>query len=138
MPAKDFYHENVRNSLMKDGWTITHDPFRLPMGSRSAFIDVGATKVFAAERQGQKIAVEIKSFLSTSPVSELEKAMGQYDLYSMFLEDEDPERLLFLAIPFFAFRDFFSEEIGQRVINRKNLRIIVFEPEKQEIVQWIT
>ncbi len=26
MPARDIYHDTVRNALEKDGWTITHDP----------------------------------------------------------------------------------------------------------------
>lgn len=138
MPAKDFYHDIVRNSLMKDGCTITHDPFRLAIGGRSVFIDLGASQLFAAQRKGQKIAVEIKSFLSPSPVSELEKAMGQYDPYSMYMEDTEPDRSLFLAIPTSVYQDFFSEEIGQRVIRRKKLQLVIFDPEQQEILQWIT
>ncbi len=27
MPAQDLYHNIVKNALLKDGWTITHDPF---------------------------------------------------------------------------------------------------------------
>jgi XisH protein len=26
--AKDFYHDNVRQALEKDGWHITHDPYK--------------------------------------------------------------------------------------------------------------
>jgi hypothetical protein len=29
--AKDIYHQAVRNALEKEGWTITHDPFRIPI-----------------------------------------------------------------------------------------------------------
>ncbi|MGC8643363.1 MAG: element excision factor XisH family protein, partial [Isosphaeraceae bacterium] len=29
MPARDLFHECVRHALVQDGWTITHDPFRL-------------------------------------------------------------------------------------------------------------
>ena len=29
MSAKDVYHESVRNALVKDGWTITDDPFTI-------------------------------------------------------------------------------------------------------------
>ena len=81
--------------------------------------------------------MEIKSFLSPSPVSELEKALGQYELYSLILEDEDPDRALYLAISDLTFNEFFAEEIGQRVLRKKNLRVIVFDPNTQEIVQWI-
>ncbi len=29
MPAKDIYHNQVKNALIKDGWTITDDPLIL-------------------------------------------------------------------------------------------------------------
>jgi hypothetical protein len=137
MPAKDFYHNTVRTALMKDGWTVTHDPLKFRVGGRMVYMDLGARKLFAAEKQGQKIAVEIKSFLAPSPIRELEQALGQYDLYSIVLEDEDPERVLYLAISDIVFSDFFAEELGQRVLRKKGLRVIVFDPETEEIVRWI-
>lgn len=73
MPAKDFYHNTVRNALIKDGWKITDDPLILKIGERSKFVDLGAEKLIAAERDSQKIAVEIKSFLSPSPIKEIIK-----------------------------------------------------------------
>ncbi|MEN9613683.1 MAG: XisH protein [Bacteroidota bacterium] len=27
--ARDIYHSNVRNALVKDGWKITHDPYMI-------------------------------------------------------------------------------------------------------------
>jgi hypothetical protein len=29
MPRKDRIHQAVRNALVKDGWTVTDDPFRI-------------------------------------------------------------------------------------------------------------
>lgn len=137
MPAKDFYHDTVKTALINDGWTITDDPLKIEVGGRSIYIDLGAKKLFAAEKQGRKIAVEVKSFLAPSPVSELEKALGQYDLYSLILEDEDPDRQVYLALSNVAFNGFFSEEIGQRVLRKKQLKVVVFDPNTQEILQWI-
>ena len=76
MPAKDIYYNTVRIALQKDGWTITNEPLTLEIGDRSLFVDLGAEKILAAEKQGRKIAVEVKSFLSISPVHDLEKALG--------------------------------------------------------------
>ena len=137
MPAKDFYHDTVCTALIKDGWTITNDPFKLRVGGRSVYVDLGAKKLFAAEKQGRKIAVEIKSFLDPSLVSELEKALGQYDLYYLIMEDEDPERVLYLAISQTVFAGFFSEEICQMVLRKKSINLIIFDSETEEIVQWI-
>jgi hypothetical protein len=62
MPALDIYHQNVKNALIKDGWAITHDPYTLTFGQRNVFVALGAERVLAAEKDQEKIAVEIKSF----------------------------------------------------------------------------
>ncbi|MHC5831800.1 MAG: element excision factor XisH family protein, partial [Nostoc sp.] len=42
MPAKDRYHENLKNALIKDGWTITDDPFHLKWGKKDLYVDLAA------------------------------------------------------------------------------------------------
>ena len=74
MPAKDFYHDPVKNALVKDGWTITNDPLRLKWGVRELFVDLGLTKLIAAQKAEQKIAVEIKGFTNPSMIADLEQA----------------------------------------------------------------
>lgn len=76
MPAKDIYHDLVCTALVKEGWIVTDDPFTIKIGGRFVYVDLGAEKLIAAERGSQKIAVEIKSFLSPSPIRELETAWG--------------------------------------------------------------
>ncbi|MEH2242869.1 MAG: element excision factor XisH family protein [Nostoc sp.] len=34
MPAKDIYHDAVKNSLIKEGWIITDDPLHLKWGQK--------------------------------------------------------------------------------------------------------
>jgi len=109
LAAKDIYHNVVKIALEKDGWIITDDPLRLTIGSRSVYVDLGAEKLFAAEKEGRKIAVEVKSFINPSPVNDLENALGQYILYSKILEEQQPERVIYLAIPTNAFQEIFSE-----------------------------
>ncbi len=137
MPAKDIYHDVVRTALEKDGWAITADPLTLKIGRRSVLVDLGAEKLLAAERAGRKIAVEIKSFLSPSPIRDLEGALGQFVLYSKILNQQDPDRTLYLAVSRSVFGDLFSEEVGQLLLNTTDLRLIVFHPQKEEIIQWI-
>lgn len=135
--AKDIYHNSVKAALKKDSWIITNEFFRLTIGSRSVYIDLTAEKIITAEKQGQKIAVEIKSFLSPSPVNDLEQALGQYILYRDGLKRSQPDRSLYLAITEQVYLDFFQEEIAQMVIECNKLKLIIFNPEKEEIVQWI-
>jgi hypothetical protein len=77
MPAKDRIHDAVKNALLKDGWIITHDPFLIEYAEVSLAADLGAECPLAAERAGQKIVVEIKSFIGPSPIHELKIALGQ-------------------------------------------------------------
>jgi len=135
--AKDIYHSSVRAALEKDGWTITDDPLTLKVGGRSTFIDLGAEKLFAAEKEGQRIAVEVKSFISPSPVKDLEQALGQYIMYSQVLERQSLNRLLYLAISESVFLDFFSEELPQLMIELNDLKLLIFDPDTEEIVKWI-
>ena len=137
MPAKDTYHNNVRTALEKDGWTITNDPLTLEIGGRSLFVDLGAEKIFAAEKQGRKIAVEVKSFLAASPVHDLEEALGQYIVYEDILEVSEPERNIYLAVREEVYLDIFSEPIGQLLLRKKRLKLIIFDSSKEIIVRWI-
>jgi len=137
MPARDFYHDNVRNALIKDGWTITHDPYTLTFGQRDVFVDLGAERTLAAEKQREKIAVEIKSFLSASDIRELEVAVGQYAFYRSLLTRFEPERKLFLAVPEGAFLNTLSEPIARPVIEDLRIALIAFDPELEIIVKWI-
>jgi XisH protein len=135
--AKDIYHATVRTALQKDGWTITADPLTLKVGGRSTFVDLGAEKLFAAEKEGKRIAVEVKSFISPSPVKDLEQALGQYIMYSQVLERQNLSRSLYLAISQTVFLDFFSEELPQLMIELNHLRLLVFDADLEEVVTWI-
>jgi hypothetical protein len=96
--AKDLFHPHVRTALEKDGWTITDDPLLLPWGSAPVYVDLGAEKMIAAEKNERQIAVEVKSFLRGSRTEDLEDAIGQIVLYRYLLRRTQPERELFLAI----------------------------------------
>ena len=137
MPARDIFHDSTRNALVKSGWTITHDPYTLKIGKKDLFIDLGAEKFLAAEKENTKIAVEIKSFIGASEIEDLKNAIGQYVLYQNILVDLEPERELFLAIRQAVYEDIFEKDIGELLLNRKLLKLIVFDPEHEEITQWI-
>lgn len=138
MPGLDRYHIHVRNALVKDGWTITHDPLTLELDERKLYIDLGAERLLAAERGTEKIAVEIKTFRNPSPIVDLEQAIGQYGLYEDVLQVVEPERVLYLAIPEEVFAQIFSETIGQLVLKKRIKRVFTFASDTEAIVQWIT
>src|SRR5258708_2536591 len=113
MPARDAYHNLVRNALIKDGWTITHDPLHLFWGRRDLYVDLGAEKLFGAEKQGQRIAVEVKSFIGPSDIHNLVVAVGQHGLYAIALRQIESTRILYLAIPAPALTAIFTGPMAQ-------------------------
>ncbi|MDB9494411.1 element excision factor XisH family protein [Spirulina major CS-329] len=137
MPAKDIYHETVKKALVKDGWTITHDPFTLRLTKKKLYIDLGAERLIAAQRDQTKIAIEVKSFTRASDVKDLEEALGQFILYANFLQRLDPERCLYLAVPEEIGTSVFEEEIGEILLDNQVIRLFTFEPVTEEIVRWM-
>ncbi|WP_373526763.1 element excision factor XisH family protein [Nostoc sp.] len=137
MPARDFYHNNVKNALIKDKWTITHDPLALKFGKKDLYVDLGARQLLAAQKGESKIAVVIKSFSDSSDVDDLEKALGQYILYQDILIELEPERMLYLAVPNRVFDDLFEEPIGKLLLRNHRLKLITFDPKQEVIKQWI-
>jgi len=136
MPARDRLHDTVKNALVKDGWTITHDPYMLPFGQRKAYADLGAEKTIAAEKDAVKILVEIKSFVGDSEVRDLEEAIGQFFLYQVLLKERDPDRQLFLAMPEESFESLFEDAIGAKLVRELKLSLFTIDQDRQEIVRW--
>ncbi|ETX04108.1 element excision factor XisH family protein [Candidatus Entotheonella palauensis] len=109
MAAKDIFHDGVKTALQKDGWTITDDPLHLRLsGVIDLYIDLGAEKLLAAQKEGKKIA----------------------------LEDAEPDRTLYLAIPLDVYNEFFTLPFIQSVILRSQLKLIIYDPIREEIAQW--
>ena len=138
MSRRDDLHFPLRRTLEKDGWVITSDPLILVLGETLLKADLGAEKLFTAEKEGRKIAVEIKDFDASSVISELEKTMGQLQLYQWALEEQEPERQLFLAISQAVYISQFQRPIFQIAIQRNKINLLIYVPDQEVIVKWIT
>lgn len=138
MSAKDIYHDACVHALQKDGWTITHDPLTISVGKTDLLIDLGAERIVAAERNGERIAVEIKSFVKLSLVQDLKEAVGQFVLYEGALAEspKNTDRTLFLAIRNETYDAVFEEALGQMLLRHKQLRLIVFDLIEEVIILW--
>jgi XisH protein len=138
MSARDVYHESVRNALVKDGWTITHDPYTMTFGQKDVFVDLGAERILAAEKGSEKIAVEIKSFQGASDIRDLEMAIGQYIFYRSLLTRFEPGRKIFLAIPYTVYVNTFQEPIVRPVLIDQAIALMAFDPDQEVVMQWTT
>jgi hypothetical protein len=132
MPARDFYHDVVRQALIKDGWTITHDPLKLSWGGKDMFVDLGAEQLLAAEKAERQIAVEIKSFLGASEMADLEQALGQYLVYAAVMRMREPTRTLYLAVPHDIWLSIFDEPLGRLLLQTYPVNILSFDSTTQE------
>jgi XisH protein len=137
MTVSDTIHRAVKNALIKDGWTVTHDPYTANFGGVRVFADLAAGKLLAAERGSERIAVEIKSFIGPSPIHDFEEALGQFLLYFSLLKRVDQGRKLYLAI---------SEDTNNSLFNRGGIRAVlddykvprvVIRVAEEEIASWI-
>ena len=134
--AKDLFHQAVKQALIKDGWTITNDPLTIRIDRVKLEIDLGAEKVFAAEKNGQKIAVEVKSFINPSTINDFHNALGQFLNYRLALQITESNRTLYLAVPIDIFNTFFQERFTQAVIEQYDLKILAYDPNIEEIITW--
>jgi hypothetical protein len=139
MPARNIDHDAVVQALQSDGWTITHDPLSIPAGDRYLFVDLGAERLtIGAERGSERIAVEIQTFGSASPVHDLQQAVGQFVVYRALLAQAEPNRTLFLGVSDLTYNSVLSEPLGRMVVADVRLRILVFDPLEQKVVRWIS
>ncbi len=133
MSRRDTYHDVVKYALIREGWTISHDPYFLQSDPK-LLIDLGVQRTIAAEKSREKIAVEIKSFIADSQVTELERAIGQYGIYQELLQIQEPDRELYLAVPIDAFENIFSRQVGKVAIKKFQLKLIVFSFSQEELL----
>ncbi|MEG4013419.1 MULTISPECIES: XisH family protein [unclassified Microcoleus] len=136
MAAKDRFHDAVKQALLKEQWVITADPLILKIDKVKFEIDLAAEKVLAAEKAGQKIAVEIKSFLNPSAVTDFHSALGQFLNYRLGLQMNESDRTLYLAIPIDIFESFFQERFTQEAVKQYQVKLIVYEPIQEVIIEW--
>lgn len=135
--AKDRFHNIVRNALEKDGWKITADPYEINVDDVDFEIDLAAEQLLGAEREGQKIAVEIKSFISPSNVSEFHTALGQFLNYRDALEKIEPERQLYLAVRVPIYESFFQRKFITSAVAKYQLRLMIYDVQEEIIRQWL-
>lgn len=138
MPAKDIYHYNVKNALIKDGWRIVRDGYQIKFKEIKLYADLAAEVMFAAERDKQQIIIEVKSFLGTSRIRDFEAAVGQYVLYRLYLSQVFPEATVYLAISSDIYRSFFTKQAIEFAIKELDIKLIIVDVEREEIVQWIS
>ncbi len=137
MSRKDIYHDIVKNALIVEGWIITHDPLHIKFGGVEVLVDLGAEQLLGAEKDGLRIAIEIKSFVGPSTISDFHTAVGQFVNYRLILAESHPERTLYLALPEDIYLTLLDTIFGRLARTEHRLKLIVFDEVQEVITQWI-
>ncbi|RUS96160.1 hypothetical protein DSM106972_088310 [Dulcicalothrix desertica PCC 7102] len=48
----------------------------------------------------------------------------------------EPDRTIYLAVPFETFTTFFQQRFVQEAVKTYQLKLVVYNPDKEEIVEW--
>ena len=138
MPAKDIYHNAVKNALIKDGWTITADPYPLEYEDVELYPDLAIEKLISEDQKQRKIIIEIKSFISPSLMKDFQNALGQYILYRDLIQlTQDEYQEIYLAIKDEIYETFFQRKSIKAVVKLNQIALVIIDTQKEEIVQWI-
>lgn len=134
MPAKDFYHDVVVRALIRDGWTVTNQQVKIIVEDRNLFIDIEATK----PAEDRIILIEVKELEQvSSPIGALAAAIGKYFIYRAALDDAGLATPLYLAVSSQSYAGILSEKIGILTLAQGKISVLIFDPEREEIVKWI-
>jgi hypothetical protein len=138
VPRKDAYHDIVKAALVKDGWQITDDPFLIDYRGTLLFADLGAEKPPVFRHRRSKISIEVKVLSEPARFAKFECAVGQYVVYRRLMVSLQLQRDLYLAVSHQVFTNFFQKRPAvMEVVTGEQIRLLIFDPRKKEIVQWI-
>lgn len=136
MPKEDRNHSIVIRCLEKAGWSIVKEHEYISVGNQSndnrrLYIDIKAQR-----DDKQLVLVEVKG-LERSPVHELMELLGQYLIYKLALDYLAIEIPLYIAVPQTAYLDIIQHVIGEEMMLRYAIPLLVFDPIQEVIIQWI-
>ncbi|MEM9886108.1 MAG: element excision factor XisH family protein [Bacteroidota bacterium] len=140
MARRDKIHGAVRRALEKANWLVTDDPLKVYLlddPDKYFEIDLGAEYLLGAEKEGERIAVEIKSF-SSSILNDFHEALGQFlDYRSALKENEaNQDRTLFLAVSEQAYDEINAIGFMKRRIEEYGLNFLIVDIAEENIVEW--
>ena len=137
MPRRDIFHEKFKTALLKEGWNVTNDPLFVPTeGGVNFFIDLGAEKIIGAEKEGEVIAIEIKSFDENSISYSFYEILGQFLVYEIALIEQLKPWTLYIAMSKLGFKKLDEMPVFRKAIAKYKLKFIIFDPVNQLIIEW--
>ena len=98
--------------------------------------DLGAEKIIVAEKGLTRIAVEVKSFLNPSMIHDFLRANGQYTGYRTVIKRKQLNRVIYLAVPMFAYEKLIVYEFVRDIVEESRIKFILFDHIEKIIKEW--
>jgi hypothetical protein len=132
VPAIDDCQVQIIRAMQKAGWTVSPKPYVLRLDRKYRLhIDLEAQN-----DDKHIVLIEVKCFSDTKAETvDLYHALGQYLIYRSLLKQQNLELELFLAVPNHAYRSVFAR-MGMPSIEENDVKIIVVDIEREEILEW--
>lgn len=80
--------------------------------------------------------MEVKRFVHISILHDFLLVVGQYYVYSKILLKNDPERMLFVALPDFVHNRIIKFEWAQEVTSDLRMKFILYDTNLKIITAW--
>lgn len=74
--------------------------------------------------------------MSESELFDYHTALGQFLNYRLALQMSQPERILYLAVPRETYNSFFIRELAQASVKEYQVKLIIYDPYQEVIVEW--
>ena len=138
MPTQDLYHDVVRDALRKDGWRITHTALQLKARAESGAGELWEGPWLIADKDERKVAVAVNSFVGRSSPADLTQMWSQLALARLQLHAMDADRVVYLAVRQATYSACVAGTEGDLLLAKEHMRLIVFDPRAEVIVQWVS
>lgn len=138
MAATDKIHQPVKNALIKDGWTITAEPYSIAVEDDHEddylFADMSAERT-TPDNRVQMIVVEVKTFGRRSLIHAPEEALGQYRIYRRYLAETLPDCKVYLALSDKAYDLLQKRPTFRFLMRHREFALIIVDVDREEIRQ---
>jgi hypothetical protein len=138
MPAQDLYHDVVRDALRQDGWRITHTALQLKVRAESRAEELWEGPWLIADKDERKVAVAVDSFVGHSNLVDITQTWRQLGLSRPQLHAMDADRVVYLAVRQATYSACFAGGEGELVLAKEHMRLLVFDPRTEAIIQWVS
>src|SRR4051812_14518573 len=137
MSTREQFRVAVKNALIKDGWTISHDPYLAPFLDGRESYEFASERPMGAERANERIVVEVRSCVGDYELDRFAAALGRYELSRYLVRKGGLDCSIWLAIPDLVYMSVLGMDGGRELQADLRLKLVVIDPFREQVWHWI-